>query len=244
VSPESAPTTRSARPDEPTTQPGDPEPTLEPAWLAGQAVTCGDELFFSTALLLQPGFEEEATDPAALALRNILAQPRARVMWAAPSVGWHRVGQTATKVQFVAVAFETGKPWVVGFEARDASWQVTTQGVCQGEARRPVGFGRADWWLDPRFGAPRDDDQLVHAVLMERSCASGRSPEGRIAPPSIAYFERAIVVTMSVRHRPGGQDCEGNPKFPFELTLDQAIGDRRLLDGGVFPPRSVDAPQD
>jgi hypothetical protein len=196
-------------------------------------VSCGDGHFFSPAVLEVPDRAEEGSDPAALALRTYLAPPLTAESDNMPKVGWHRVAQTATKVQFVAVS--DAHVWVVGFfVGPSGDWELDLAGECEGIVQRANGFGRADWWLDPRFDAPQDTDELVQAVLQERSCASGHSPDGRVAPPSIAYFENAIVVTMSVRHRPGGQDCPGNPEFGFKLQLDQAVGGRRLLDGGVF----------
>jgi hypothetical protein len=236
---------RSESPGEPTlaaASPVAPLTSLDPAWSAAQAISCGDDLFFSPAVLMQPAHEEEGTDPAAIALRTYLATPAPEELAARPDIGWHRVAQTATQVQFAGLE-KNGRAWFfVGFMLANGTWTEGSSGTCAGTVRRGPGLVRADWWLDPRFDAPQDTDDLVQAVLLERSCASGHSPEGRIAPPSIAYFENAIVVTMSVQHRPGGQDCAGNPEFRFKLRLDQAVGRRRLLDGSVFPPRDAAKP--
>jgi hypothetical protein len=58
----------------------------------------------------------------------------------------------------------------------------------------------------------------------------------------IAYFDKAVVVTMSVRPLRGAQDCEMGATFALTITLDQVLGNRKLLDGGRFPPRDATAP--
>jgi hypothetical protein len=80
--------------------------------------------------------------------------------------------------------------------------------------------------------APNEIDILV----MERSCASGMTAEGRIAPPDIELRDGAVVVTIGVIPVPGIQTCEGNPPTPYTIELDEALGDRVLLDGGNHPP--------
>ena len=217
-------------------------PSLDPAWFAAQVISCGDELFFSPAVLLAPGHEEEGTDPAAVALRTYLATAPAEEMSARPDIGWHRVAQTATQVQFAGLD-KTGRSWFfVGFMFTNGTWTEGSSGTCAGTVRRPGGLGRADWWLDRDAAPLAAADRSIHALVQENACASGRSPEGRIQAPSIAYFEDAIVITMSIRPLPGDQDCPSNPAARFEIRLDQPIAGRRLLDGGVFPPRDAANP--
>jgi hypothetical protein len=217
-----------------------PPPPLEAAWLAAQAITCGDNLFFSPAVLAQLAHDEEGPDPVSVALREHLAggaqleEPATR-----PTTGWHRVVQTAVQVQFVAISTDRKGLWVAGFQARDGLWELVLDGACQGQVKRPAGLGPADWWLDESFARPQGDDRVIHGRLVEGSCASGRSPEGRVGQPVIAYFQDAIVVTMSVRPRPGGQDCPSNPDFAFTIPLAEPLGTRRLFDGGRFPPRDA-----
>lgn len=61
-----------------------------------------------------------------------------------------------------------------------------------------------------------------------------------MAPSVIAYRADAIVVTFAVTERPGSwQECQGNPSFPVEIRLAEALGTRALLDGSEAPPRDA-----
>ena len=113
-----------------------------------------------------------------------------------------------------------------------------------GSAPPPLGqvearVGPAAWWLDPTALSPTPATTLIHAVILEASCASGTSPDGRLEPPMIEPTDASITVTFSIRRRPGGQDCQGNPPFRVEITLPEPLGTRTLLDGSATPPRDA-----
>ncbi len=73
--------------------------------------------------------------------------------------------------------------------------------------------------------------------MTERSCASGQSSEGRVEDPLIVYRDDAVIVTFFVEPLDGGQECPGNPPAAVDVELGEPLGDRLLLDGGVWPPR-------
>ena len=97
--------------------------------------------------------------------------------------------------------------------------------------------GRADWWIDPGQLPLEPAARTVRGFLLERACASGSSPEGRILGPRIEYRADAIIVTYRVREI-GGR-CPSNPRFSITVSLTEDLGSRRLLDGGVDPPRDA-----
>jgi hypothetical protein len=73
---------------------------------------------------------------------------------------------------------------------------------------------------------------------VEVNCASGQSSQDRIVGPEISYAADRVVVTFAVRPPPGeAQDCQGNPATAVTVTLNEPLGDRRLVDGGAEPPR-------
>lgn len=109
----------------------------------------------------------------------------------------------------------------------------------QGCFPRIADVGVASWWVDPASGALSAETTVVPALLIERACASGQSPDGRVLEPVIEYGVDAVVVTISVTRRVGGQDCPGNPEFPLTITLREPLGERALLDGGSTPPRDA-----
>lgn len=84
------------------------------------------------------------------------------------------------------------------------------------------------------------ETQTVEILLRERSCASGRSAEGRIFEPAVDYGEDEVVVTIAVRMLDGEQDCQGNPVTPYTLRLEEPLGDRALLDGASGHPSTPD----
>lgn len=103
--------------------------------------------------------------------------------------------------------------------------------------------GPASWWLDPAAPAPKSTARSVRALVLEESCASGKSPEGRIDPPLIELDDASITVTFEIHKQPGeGQDCQANAPFPVELTLPEPLGARTLLDGNETPPRDAKVP--
>jgi photosystem II stability/assembly factor-like uncharacterized protein len=99
--------------------------------------------------------------------------------------------------------------------------------------------GPASWWVDPRDLPVKPTTTQIHAFVLEKSCASGRSPAGRVRDPIIEYRPDSIVVTFTITKRPGEQDCPGNPPFPVQLRLDEPMGGRLLLDGSSVPPRDA-----
>ena len=147
--------------------------------------------------------------------------------------------QTPNRVLFVAPA-RGGDPWAqVAFVRSGDAWTEDLYGACAPQIVLAGGLNTADWWLDPTAPPPGPSDRGFTALVLERVCASGKSPEDRIAPPLVSYAPDAITLIFGVRPRPGGQDCPGNPPGRFRVTLDQPIGNRQLLDGGSIPARDA-----
>jgi hypothetical protein len=213
---------------------------LSPGFLDRPALTCGGEEWFPAEALLGAGSAEQAADPAAAALRAFLAGPDG-TSYPFPPTGWHRVYETPTAAVFVAPG-DAATPWVmVAVELTPDGIRVDRYGQCQARLALPDGIGPADFWVDPAV-VLGPEATTVAGFIRERSCASGRSPEGRVLEPLVVYGEAAIVVAYAVQQRPGGQDCPSNPPFAVTLELAEPIGERLLLDGGTFPPRDALVP--
>jgi hypothetical protein len=102
-------------------------------------------------------------------------------------------------------------------------------------ASPPAGVGRASW------GLPAEEEigpttTGFTALVTERACASGRSAEGRIIGPDITYTAQSAIITFQVLGLDGAQECPSNPATPVQVTLDEPLGDRQLLDGDSSPP--------
>jgi hypothetical protein len=206
------------------------EPTLTPPLDPGVlGLTCGGTHAFQPALIEVPGHAESDPDAAAAALR-------AELIGSLPQSGWVRVAQLADKVQFVAPDSD-GNGWVVvALVLRDGRWILDLKGECQLEVVVPAGVTRADWRLDPAFPPPALGDRVIHVLINQRACSSGRSPEGRVLPPIIRSSPTAVTITILVTDRPGNQDCQGGPEFAMTVDLPEPLGGRPLFDGGTFPP--------
>jgi hypothetical protein len=215
-------------------------PSIDPALAAGLSVTCGEDRAFPAESVLDQGGSENELDPAGLALRQILTGPDGAGL-NLPSAGWHQVIRTPTESLFVAPALlPADSPWVmVSLMNAAGTWTYDSAGACQMTVALAKGIGPASWWLDPAAGKPPADATSVAAIVLERACASGASADGRVLPPVIRSGASAISVLVAIRHRPGDQDCQGNPTLAIRLDLGEAIGSRALLDGGEFPPRDA-----
>jgi hypothetical protein len=97
-------------------------------------------------------------------------------------------------------------------------------------------LGPADLTLpsQPPAGAT-SIDLLVH----ERACASGQSAEGRVEIIDVQETEDQVRLRIGVRPREGGQDCPGNPPTPFTVDLSEPLGERKIVDASIVPPRTV-----
>jgi hypothetical protein len=97
----------------------------------------------------------------------------------------------------------------------------------------------ATWWVDSTLLPLAPETTAVQAILVEKACASGQAPEGRVGDPVIFYGPDAVIVMVPVTPLEGTQDCQGNPEFPVEITLTEPLGERTLLDGSSNPPRDA-----
>ena len=212
-----------------------PLPTIDPAVIASPELTCGiDDSRFPPAALDGPG-EELAPDAAAAALREFLLTEPAPA-YPFPRAGWHRVAQTADRELFVAPT-PSDPPWLaVAFTRSAGAWVVDAYGACALSVALPGGIGLADWWVDPAAPPPTPQSTTIAVQLMERACAGGGPPNGRVLAPVVEYRPDAIVVTIAVASIPGVSDCESNPSVPLTIQLTEPLRDRALLDGGTVPP--------
>ncbi|HUQ78059.1 MAG TPA: hypothetical protein VM427_04205 [Patescibacteria group bacterium] len=169
------------------------------------------------------------------------------------TIAFGRVGVAADMVtatlveQSVVSATTAGGWWAMWWQGdvRPATFSAIGPGGVGIRTLRPPAaaiesrIGPASWWLDPAKAKPTAGSTEIHAQVLELSCASGHSSEGRIEGPKIEFAADTVLVTFRVRHRPGGQDCPGHPPAPFTFKLPEPLGDRRLLDGSADPPREA-----
>jgi hypothetical protein len=218
-----------------------PLPTIDPAVMAAPALTCGiDKASFPPTALAGPGVEL-APDAAAAALREfLLTEPTPEYPF--PRAGWHRVVQTPDHELFVA-STPGDPPWLaVAFTRAGGGWVIDAYGACSLSVALPGGVGLADWWVDPAAPPPTPQSTSISIQLIERACASGQPPNGRVLAPIVDYRPDSVIITIAVTTIPGDSDCQGNPNVPLTVQLTEPLRDRVLLDGGTVPPRVPVAP--
>ena len=207
---------------------GDPIPS------GGTAMTCGDGVLFPLGALAGVGSAEAGGDEPARILRTYAASVEASEM-GLPARGWYRVFSSLTTVVFLAPGGDDG--WGrVSVEFGSGSWRLEDRGSCHVAVALPQGIGFAEWWIDPDR-PPRPESTSIEAFAQELACASGMPADDRILPPDIVTTPDAVVVTITVRMRPGGQDCQGTAPTAVRIDLPGPLGNRALLDGSRFPPR-------
>lgn len=195
--------------------------------------SCGSPLIFSAAALGAPGGAELADHPAAEALRGLLND---ELLPQRP--GWKIVVLDESAALFLLPArpAEGFAYWSAEFERQDSNWTYVRSSQCD---IRPTfeGIGPAHWELAPGESLARTT-QTIDVLVTELECASGQSPDERIVPAAILYYEDSVVVVFGVTPLPGFQTCEGGPPAEIELDLGEPLDERELMDGGVFPPES------
>jgi hypothetical protein len=224
-------------------------PHADPSMSAGQAsllplpeppvaadgepqLTCGG-VPFSAAVLRSPKGAERADHPAASALSEAM-----RTHDVPSTAGWRIAALSGDAALFL---LERSRPdgtsswWRAEFALGAGGWSLVDAGTCEPGPSFGHGCAAATWALAPAM-VPRPTTTLLHVLVTERECASGRSAEGRVADPAIAVDAGSVTIYFAVKVLPGGGRCPGNPPLRVDVELPEALGNRILLDGGAFPP--------
>lgn len=125
----------------------------------------------------------------------------------------------------------------LALERGDGGWEANSWGDCQLSVALPM--GRAQVELTAPEGGVDGAATAPTVLANERDCTSGRDPGPFLGEPQVVETADRVVVTMASEAAKGAQNCVGNPSVPVELHLAEPIGDRELVDGGVWPPRPI-----
>jgi hypothetical protein len=194
--------------------------------------SCGSTPFPLSAFQ-GPANAQKSNKPWARGLRKLV---RSEAFFVPPGKRWRLLVKTKRTVQYGSGKPAKGISWLQ-LEREKRRWDFSQSAFgCFPQAWAPD-VGPATWRVDPASPVSASSTSFTAQVL-EQSCASGRSPEGRIVEPRIQYGATQVIITFFVRPAPGNfQTCQGNPPGPFEVDLAQPLGGRTLMDGGVFPFR-------
>jgi hypothetical protein len=207
-------------------------PSASPA-ATGLLACFGDEPGFEPDKLTSaPEDAEKANTPQAAALRALLATPAGQIL---PASGWRLVSESASQVMFLA-ARTGGSEMPFGsarFVLGSGGWVPISWGDCRLAALPPLGYGIANWTLDPAVTlTPATTD--LHILVDELQCHGLSDAAGRIAVEA-RVSGASLVLTSFVRSLNGPQTCPGTPPTPYVVHLDQPLGNRTVLDGATWP---------
>lgn len=117
------------------------------------------------------------------------------------------------------------------------AWMLTRAATCA--IARDVGdLGYADVTLDPAH-PPSAGAREIALLVTERACNSGEDATGRVVLVETTETASVVAVVVGVEPRSGNHTCPMNPPTPFVVSLDEALGDRQILNAAVVPPREL-----
>jgi hypothetical protein len=89
------------------------------------------------------------------------------------------------------------------------------------------------WTLDPASDPPDTSATLIPIVVRDNvRCNGGLSPEKRLLPPHITYSDATIGIAILATPPKGRQSCPASAPVFITVRLEEAVGDRRLVDTG------------
>lgn len=106
--------------------------------------------------------------------------------------------------------------------------------------RRPA----ITWSLAAKQPKLRPDTKRIWIDLGPGECASGRSQNARAMGPIFFELGKRLLMVMRLKPLPpGGYTCQAIVEPPLRVSLPKRLGNRKLFDGGVYPPTQAARPR-
>ena len=204
--------------------------------------SCAGPTGFLPTLLEQPATAELEDHPSAEGLRDFLSDDSFGLGFL-PDSGWWLVSRDEKEAQYIArlpdgVEFPFG---YVTMQSSGARWTFAAGGFCLPQVLFE-GRVSATWTLPPKQPHPQPTAVEFVALVTDRICTGGQPVGPRLLPPVITYTEESVFIVFSARPHQGLTTCEGEPPTEALVHLREPLGNRNLLDAGVFPPVDPTAP--
>lgn len=220
--------------------PGSGTPETSPAAPGGPALgeirySCDGPPGFLPALLDEPPVAELENHPSAAALRASIEEVGPDIDML-PRSGYWLVHRDDDSAEYLARRVGD-PPFVhVGFQSDGGSWSISGWGDCRPRIVLD-GLSQTTWILDPAAGLPGPEATTFTALVTETECTGGQAMGARLLPPSITYGGDSVLVVFAARPLDLGMaTCPSNPPSRVVVELGEPLGERMLLDAGVFPP--------
>lgn len=190
------------------------------------ALTCAGPPFDAAAFDAPP-IDTNGDTPELKAFRS--ASPRPFRPDAGP---WRLLGRSATELAYGAGEPPLLEAFIVLQRQGDAWVYASSGGGC---VVRPLHEGRAAvrWGLQPadQPGPPT----RFFVVANDEQCAGSEGAAQRLDEPTV--IETGETVTITFTAKPAEGTCPSHAPAIVPITLASPVGDRRLLDGGIYPPQ-------
>jgi hypothetical protein len=204
--------------------------------------SCSGPPGFLPALLDQEPNAELESHPSAEALRQTIRNgQQADIL---PMRGYWLAARDASSAQYIARGPGVADPPLVEatFNHEDGAWTLAGWGQCQPTIVLD-GLSLATWSLDPELPPLDAAATTFTALVTERACTGAQPMLGRLLPPSITYGADSVSLVFAATPLAGDVfTCPGNPSMRVTVELREPLGERRLLDAGLFPPRDASLP--
>lgn len=206
-----------------------PEPTTPEA--DQPFIGCPNGPWFPrSALEGQIYLSESGREDIAEAIRPFLESEEG-VHW--PQGDWRILYATEEAVLLVHLELPDGLSFIT-VEKTGQSWRwagAQSGGSCPLVIEPPEGSNTVDWRVD-EGEAIGPNSTTIRLILQERECVSGQEIGDRLIGPDIVFTETQVLVSFAAGPPPGDAfTCQGNPETPYVLDLDEALGNRELVDG-------------
>ena len=129
------------------------------------------------------------------------------------------------------------------FERSGDRWSLGGLGLgraCEPTIVLPDGLNRVEMRLDPD-SPPDPDSTVIHVLVTEAACASGREMGDALQGPQVVETDSAVLVAFAaIPLAERMVDCQGNPPTPVAIVLSRPLGDRTIHDGSYVPPKLLE----
>jgi len=210
-----------------------PKPVLEewPRW--PYPVSCGEFAFDPVAVLSSPVGVEYGSKPSEQALRAVLEDPS--LDWLGYGWGWRLAGEDADSAQFLRGEPGTGLH-SIAVAIKDGRWQwAGSTSSCSLTSRVYGDYYAIDW-------VPADDRPLGPNTRRVRVRLTGGPCRGNLQISDRAHFvfrqlgKRLLMSAWIDPLPPGPATCPGVVEPVLTVKLPGRLGQRKLFDGGTYPP--------
>ena len=190
---------------------------------------------YEAKVFRRPRGAEDGKHPANQKLKALLERRRDEIV-PGPRHGWIRVYRQQGEAEFLREKRSRKSYFSISLEKEGERWKwAGSWSGCRPSAWGPKTEGGT---IELRDGhPPKADDTRLRVLVHEWSCHGYRVPKREDVHPRVIYGRDNLIVILRIEYPQGDATCPGTPPFRYTVKLDEPLGDRALVDGGLYPPR-------